>query len=142
MTKEITVTAIPESLEDVLAFVNTELSALNCTELVINQIDIALDELFGNIVRYAYEGQDGDVTAELEITYDPLSAVITLRDRGIPFDPLKAHEPDVKLKARERKIGGLGIFIVKKTMDEISYKYEDGQNIVRIRKILSNASEN
>ncbi len=137
MKNEITVTAIPESLEEVLEFVNTELMSINCPEMNMNQIDIALDELFGNIVRYGYEGQPGDVAISLEIIQDPLTAIITLRDSGIPFDPLAMPEPNVKLKAMERKPGGLGIIMVKRTMDDLGYEYRDGQNIIWFRKVLS-----
>lgn len=137
MKNEITVTAIPESLEEVLEFVNTELMSINCPEMNMNQIDIALDELFGNIVRYGYEGQPGDVAISLEIIQDPLTAIITLRDNGIPFDPLAMPEPNVKLKAMERKPGGLGIIMVKRTMDDLGYEYRDGQNIIWFRKVLS-----
>lgn len=60
--------------------------------------------------------------------------VITFIDHGIPYDPLRKNDPDITLTSEEREIGGLGIFMVKKTMDEITYEYRDGQNILRIRK--------
>ena len=140
-TREITVSSDVESLEQVLVFVNSVLLNLNCEEHVINQIDIALDELFANISGYAYEGKTGEVTIRMEIIHDPLSAVIEFRDGGMPFDPLKMPDPDVTLKAGERRIGGLGIFMVKSTMDDMSYEYKDGKNIVRIRKVLSVAED-
>lgn len=70
----------------------------------------------------------------VEVTEAPISVIITFIDRGIPYDPLKKDDPDITLSAEEREIGGLGIFMVKKTMDEITYEYKDGQNILRIRK--------
>ena len=69
-----------------------------------------------------------------ELYVTPISVIITFIDRGVPYDPLKKDDPDVTLSAEERAIGGLGIFMVKKTMDEITYEYRDGQNILRIRK--------
>ena len=67
---------------------------------------------------------------------EPLSVVITFIDQGIPSDPLKSEDPDTGLPAEERDLGGLGIFMVKKSMDEISYAYRDGKNILSIKKQL------
>ena len=60
--------------------------------------------------------------------------VITFIDNGIPYDPLAKVDPDVTLSLEERDVGGLGIYLVKKTMDDILYEYKDGQNILRIKK--------
>ena len=98
------------------------------------QIDIAIDELFGNIVHYAYNPEVGPVTVRVEVTEDPLAVSITFIDNGVPYDPLAKTDPDVTLSAEEREIGGLGIFMVKKSMDEISYEYRSGQNILTIKK--------
>ena len=98
------------------------------------QIDIAIDELFGNIAHYAYNPKTGPATVRVEVTSAPISVVITFIDHGIQYDPLKKNDPDITLTSDEREIGGLGIFMVKKTMDEITYEYRDGQNILRIRK--------
>lgn len=98
------------------------------------QIDIAIDELFGNIAHYAYNPEVGPATVRVEVVEEPLSVVITFIDNGVPYDPLKKDDPDITLSAEEREIGGLGIYMVKKTMDEISYEYNDGQNILKIRK--------
>ena len=73
-------------------------------------------------------------TVRVETEADPTTAVITFIDSGTPFDPLQKADPDVTLDAEEREIGGLGIFLVKKSMDEITYEYKDGHNILRIRK--------
>ena len=73
----------------------------------------------------------------VEVIEEPLSVVISFIDGGIPYDPLAKADPDTTLSADERAIGGLGIFMVKKTMDEIAYEYKDGQNILKIKKNLS-----
>jgi anti-sigma regulatory factor (Ser/Thr protein kinase) len=101
------------------------------------QIDIAIDELFSNIAHYAYNPETGDATVRVEVVEDPMAVVITFIDKGIPYDPLKKADPNTALSAEEREIGGLGIFMVKKTMDDITYEYKDGQNILKIKKKLS-----
>ena len=98
------------------------------------QIDIAIDELFGNIAHYAYNPEVGPVTVRVEVTGDPITVIITFIDHGIPYDPLKKEDPNITLSAEEREIGGLGIYIVKKSMDDITYEYKDGQNILKIKK--------
>jgi anti-sigma regulatory factor (Ser/Thr protein kinase) len=98
------------------------------------QIDIAIDELFGNIAHYAYNPEIGQATVRVEVTQDPLAVVITFIDNGVPYDPLAKTDPDTTLSAEEREIGGLGIYMVKKSMDEITYDYKDGQNILKIKK--------
>ena len=100
------------------------------------QIDIAVEELFVNIAHYAYGDGTGTVQIQIEITAAPLSAVITFSDSGVPYDPLKRTDPDVTLSAEERTVGGLGIYMVKKSMDSIDYEYKDGKNILRIKKEL------
>ncbi len=131
---ELTIPATVENIEKVTAFVNGKLEEIGCPVKAQMQIDIAIDELFGNIAHYAYHPKTGPATVRVEVTEAPISVIITFIDRGVPYDPLKKNDPDTTLSAEERAIGGLGIFLVKKTMDEISYEYRDGQNILRIRK--------
>lgn len=132
--KEMTIPATVENIEKVTEFVNSQLEEIDCPIKARMQIDIAIDELFGNIANYAYNPETGPATVRVEVTEAPISVVVTFIDHGIPYDPLKKDDPDVTLSAEERAIGGLGIFMVKKTMDEITYEYKDGQNILRIRK--------
>ena len=122
---ELTIPATVENIEKVTDFVNEKLEEIDCPMKAQMQIDVAIDELFGNIAHYAYNPETGPATVRV---------VITFIDHGIPYDPLKKDDPDITLSAEERGIGGLGIFMVKKTMDEITYEYKDGQNILRIRK--------
>lgn len=132
--KELTLPATIENIETVIDFVNGQLEEIKCPLKTQMQIDIAIDELFGNIAHYAYNPETGPATVRVEVTEDPIAVVITFIDRGVPYDPLKKEDPDITLSAEERAIGGLGIFMVKKTMDEISYEYKDGKNILRIKK--------
>ena len=134
--KELTIAAAVENIAAVTAFVDEQLEALDCPMKVQMQIDIAIDELFSNIAHYAYAPGAGDVTVRVEITEAPPAAVITFIDQGVPYNPLTAADPDTSLSADERAIGGLGIFMVKKSMDEITYKYENGSNILSIHKKL------
>lgn len=132
--KELSLDAVVENIDIVTDFVNEQLEQYNCPIKAQMQIDIAIDELFGNIAHYAYNPEVGQATVRVEVLEDPLSVVITFIDHGTPYDPLSAEEPDITLSAEERQIGGLGIYMVKKSMDEIAYEYKDGQNILRIKK--------
>ena len=132
--KELTIAATVENIEAVTEFVNEQLEALECPLKAQMQIDIAIDELFGNIAHYAYDPEVGEATVRVEVNPEPLAVIITFIDNGVPYDPLGAKEPDVTLSADDREIGCLGIYMVKKTMDEITYEYKDGQNILTIKK--------
>lgn len=133
---ELTIAAKVENIPAVTAFVDERLEALDCPVKAQMQIDIAIDELFGNIAHYAYQPGVGPATVRVEVVQDPLSVVITFIDQGVPYDPLAKADPDVTLSAEEREIGGLGIYMVKKTMDAITYEYKDGQNILTLKKRL------
>ena len=132
--KELTISATVENIEVVTDFVNEQLESFDCPMKAQMQIDIAIDELFGNIAHYAYNPEVGDATVRVEVKQHPLAVVITFIDKGVPYDPLKKADPNTNLSAEEREIGGLGIYMVKKRMDEISYEYKDGQNILTILK--------
>ena len=134
--KELTVEAKIENIEAVTDFVNKQLEALDCPIKAQMQIDIAIDELFGNIAHYAYNPEIGKATVRVEVIEDPLAVTITFIDNGVPYDPLAKADPDTTLSAEEREIGGLGIYMVKKSMDDITYEYKDGQNILAIKKNL------
>lgn len=132
--KELTIAAKVENIEVVTDFVNQQLEALDCSMKAQMQIDIAIDELFGNIAHYAYNPEIGQATVRVEVIENPLAVTITFIDNGTPYDPLAKADPDTTLSAEERDIGGLGIYMVKKSMDEIAYEYKDGQNILTIKK--------
>ncbi len=132
--KELEIDATVENIEKVTDFVNELLEQYDCPMKAQMQIDIAIDELFGNIAHYAYNPDVGPATVRVEVTDDPITVIITFIDHGVPYDPLKKADPDITLSAEERDIGGLGIYIVKKSMDDITYEYKDGQNILSIKK--------
>jgi len=134
--KELNVDALVENIPLVTDFVDRQLEELDCPIKAQTQIDIAIDEIMANIASYAYNPEVGPATVRVEVLNDPLAVSITFIDRGIPFDPLKKDDPDTTLALEDRGIGGLGIFMVKKTMDAISYEYKDGQNILMIKKTL------
>ena len=135
--KELTIEAKTSNIEAVTDFVNEQLEALDCPMKAQMQIDIAIDELFGNIAHYAYNPEVGYATVRVEVIEDPLAVVITFIDNGVPYDPLAKADPDTTLSAEEREIGGLGIYMVKKSMDDITYEYKAGQNILIIKKNLN-----
>lgn len=132
--KELNISATVENIAAVTAFVDEQLEELDCPVKTQLQVDVAIDELFGNIAHYAYNPEVGAATVRVEVTDDPLAVVITFIDNGVPYDPLAKADPDVTLSAEEREIGGLGIYMVKKSMDDVSYEYKNGQNILRIKK--------
>ena len=123
-----------EALSDVLGFVDQTLESCECPMKIQTAICVAIEEIFVNVARYAYKDSEGDMT--LGIGFDAERHEITFRmaDRGTPFNPLKKPDPDITLSAEEREIGGLGIFITKKTMDTVSYAYENGENILTMTK--------
>lgn len=132
--KELIVEATIENVSKVMEFVDEQLEQMDCPMKTQMQIDVAIEELFSNIAYYAYSPETGSAAVRVEAVKDPLAVVITFIDNGIQYDPLAREDPDITLSAEERGIGGLGIYMVKKTMDEVSYEYKDGQNILRIKK--------
>ncbi len=134
--KDITVDATVENLEVVQNFVSQELEEQGCSMKVMMQIEIAVEEIYVNIVHYAYNPEIGKATIRCEVTDNPMQVIIQFMDSGVPFDPLAKEDADITLSAEEREIGGLGIFMVKKSMDEVSYEYKEGKNVLTIRKVL------
>ena len=123
-----------EALSDVLGFVDQTLESYECPMKVQTAICVAIEEVFVNVAHYAYGEGEGDMT--LGIGFNAESREITFRmtDKGTPFDPLKKPDPDITLSAEDREIGGLGIFITKKTMDTVEYAYENSENILTMIK--------
>ena len=131
---ELKITAARENAEQVMAFVDEQLEAHDCPPKAQTQLDIAVDELFTNIASYAYGMETGEVV--IEVHFPDGFAEITFRDWGTPYNPLERPDPDVTLPVEKREIGGLGIYMVKKSMDAVSYRYEGGQNILTVRRKL------
>lgn len=132
--KEITVKALNSNVDKVVDFVNLQLESFECNVKAQLQIDVAIDELFSNIANYAYEDIEGDATISVDFDSDTRIVSIMFTDSGIPYNPLDKDDPDVTLSAEEREIGGLGIFLVKKSMDTMEYEYKDNKNILTITK--------
>lgn len=128
--------AAPENLDALQGFIEERLEAAGVPMKARMQLAIAIEEVFVNIAYYAYAPGTGEAAVRVEISDDPAAVTISFSDRGRPYDPLAKTDPDVTLGADEREIGGLGIFMTKKLMDEMSYEYRDEQNILTLRKRL------
>ena len=133
---ELEVVAEVGNLEAVQSFIDERLDAAGCPAKAKMQIGVAAEEIFVNIASYAYTQEHGKATVRVEISGEPVTLTITFMDHGRPFDPLARDDPDVTLPAEQRRIGGLGIFITRKTMDDVNYEYRDGQNILQLKKQL------
>ena len=99
-------------------------------------ICVAIEEVFVNVAHYAYGEGEGDMTLGIGFNEENRAITFRMTDKGIPFDPLQKPDPDITLSAEDRDIGGLGIFITKKTMDSVVYAYENGENILTMTKKL------
>ncbi len=131
---ELRIEASVPNLDQVLAFVDEKLEAGGCPMRTVMQINVAVEEIFVNISSYAYAPGSGEAVIGVSCDGEKREATVELRDSGVPFDPLAKPDPDVTLSAEEREIGGLGIFMVKKSMDSVEYAYRDGQNTLRLTK--------
>ena len=134
--KELTVQATLENIPLVTAAMDEFLEALECPLKAQMQLDVAVDELFGNIAQYAYPDGTGSVTVRFDHDEAARMVSVTFVDSGVPFDPLAKEDPDVTLPSEQRKVGGLGVFLVKQNMDDIQYEYLNGSNILTLKKEL------
>ena len=134
--KEITVDAMIENMNTVTAFVDDFLDQIACPMKSRIQINIVIDEIFGNICHYAYKDSVGAVTVRVESGNTPKAVFLTFTDNGIPYNPLDTEDPDITSSSEERKIGRLGIYLVKKNMDEMKYEYVNQQNRLWMEKRL------
>lgn len=132
----LTVEANIENIETVTDFVNDQLKLMGCSKRAMRQIDVALDELFSNVCNYAYGSETGHATIKVKELPESNSVQITLEDTGIPFDPLSHDDPDVSKRLEDRAIGGLGILMVKRTMNKVHYEYSKGVNTLTVVKTL------
>ena len=133
---ELDIEASVNNLQKVIGFINSRLEKVDCPAKKLMQIDLAVEEIFVNIANYAYAPDVGKVSVSVKLSGEPSAAEITFADRGVPYNPLEKEDPDITLSADERQIGGVGIFMTKKIMDEIFYEHRDGQNILILRKRL------
>ncbi len=138
-TYELLLPAEDEKLDELLSFLEEKLAEAGCPPAVLMKINISAEEIFINIAHYAYGPEGGSAALRLEISDDPPAAALTFSDCGTPYDPLSRKDPDLTLPAEERQIGGLGVYMVKKQMDEVSYEYKDGQNVLWMKKAFAPA---
>ena len=138
---EMEIEAVTENLPNVLAFVDDRLERVDCPIRTQMQINVAVEEIFVNIANYAYAPDKGHATVRVEVSNEPVAVTITFVDHGVPYDPLAKRDPDVTLPAEQREVGGLGIFMTKKIMDDVAYEYKNGSNILKLVKHLTEKDE-
>ncbi|MDD3214335.1 MAG: ATP-binding protein [Eubacteriales bacterium] len=134
--KQITVPAKLEKLSAVRAFVEDALTKTESSAKARMQLSLAAEEAFVNIARYAYGKESGNVSISIAITGVPPQATLVFSDRGIPHNPLRKPDPDTSLPAEHRAVGGLGIYMMKQSVDDAQYCYQDGQNRLTLVKKL------
>ena len=120
--KELIIEAKTQNLEKVMAFVDEALEECGSSMKARLQMEVAVEEIFVNIASYAYQPETGNAVIRLETFDDPTSVSVTFKDAGTPYDPLMKEDPDITLPAEARKIGGLGIFMTKNSVDDIHYE--------------------
>jgi anti-sigma regulatory factor (Ser/Thr protein kinase) len=130
--KRLTVPAKVDMLYDVFVFVRKTIEHVEMDVLTQNNIKVAVEEIFVNIASYAYMADEGSITIAVSVENDRF--IVEFTDNGTPYNPLSKSDPDIMLSADEREIGGLGIFMVKEFMDDIRYRYENGKNILTLKK--------
>lgn len=133
---ELETDASTERLADVQQFISEKLERADCPMKVCMQIEVAVEEIFVNIASYAYAPLSGKAKVRVELSDNPSSVSITFIDHGVPYNPLAKVDPDVHAEASDRPIGGLGIYMTKKMMDDVTYEYKDGENILTLKKNL------
>lgn len=134
--RELTLPATVENIETVTDFVNEHLDEAGCPMKVQMQIAVVIDEVFSNIAYYAYGTESGDATVNVDLDEESHKIMLSFADRGVKYNPLAKDDPDITLSAEDRQIGGMGIFMVKKLMDEVTYEHRDGQNVLTMWKNL------
>ena len=132
--KELSIDAKKENLDTVMDFICSVLEEGGCPIKLQTSICLSVEELFVNVAHYAYQKEAGKVTIRIEVNY---KITIEFEDEGIPFNPLEKEDPDINAAAKDREIGGMGIFMVKQIMDSVEYKRESGKNIVVMSKAVS-----
>ena len=131
--KKLVLSAQLPSLETLITFVLDEARTQGMDAKKLNHLRLAAEELLVNIIRYAYPEQTGDI----EVTVTPLAEggiEVEIMDSGKPFDPLSLPEPDIQTPLEQRKIGGLGIFLVRRLMDSVRYERRGNQNVITFSK--------
>lgn len=126
-------------LDDVNEFVNGVIAPYDCSIDIQFQIEVALEEIYSNIAYYAYPNDIGPTTIYCKVEEQegkPSLLIVDIIDKGVPYNPLEQDDPDITLSCEEREVGGLGIYLVKNSMDFVSYRHEEDANIFTIKKYL------
>ncbi|MBQ9041657.1 MAG: ATP-binding protein [Eggerthellaceae bacterium] len=134
--KSITVSANDKDPTPIDEFVEEQLAQYDCSPKTMYQIQVAIEEILVNIVSYAQLSADDGIEIRCEVLDNPLRVVLQFLDNGVPFDPLAKEDPDISPEVLGERVGGLGIFMVKQMMDDVSYAYEGGKNTLTIQKHL------
>lgn len=137
MKEELIIEAVVDNLEAVNLFVHKFIEQFEVSKRTLMQLDLIVEEIFVNIASYAYSPNTGSVKILIEAKEEPLTVSLTFIDSGVPYNPLKKSDPDINLSVNDRQIGGLGIFITKNLVDDISYKFVDGQNVLQLTKSIN-----
>ncbi len=130
---KLTLPAVLKNLDPLMAFITDAAKNRGFDEKKLFHIKLAAEEILVNVINYAYRGEPGDIEVRVDFREDE-SLVVEIVDRGIAFDPLSLPEPDINAPMEKRRIGGLGIFLVRKLMDEVSYRREEERNILTFIK--------
>ena len=128
--------AVPENFAAAQEQVRAFLEPFSCSMRTLLELDMLVEEIFINIASYAYPDKKGTAAIDLALNERKDTLTITFRDSGIPYNPLEKPSPDISSPASARKIGGLGIFLVQKYSDQLSYSYEDGENRLSLQKTI------
>ena len=136
MKEELVIEAVVDNLDDVNLFVHKSIEQFEVSKRTLMQLDLVVEEIFVNIANYAYSPNTGLVKILLQTDIEPLSISLTFIDSGVPYNPLEKSDPDVNISADDRQIGGLGIFLTKNLVDDITYQFVDGQNVLQLTKSL------
>ena len=137
MMRTLEIDAITENLDEVIGFIDSVLEENDCPMKIQLQIELTVEEVFINIASYAYAPQIGTAKISVDVDGDKADVTMVFEDSGVPYDPLAKEDPDITLPASERGIGGLGIFLVKKNMNDVKYEYKDGKNVLTLTKSLN-----
>ena len=137
MKEELIIEAVVDNLEAVNLFVHKFIEQFEVSKSTLMQLDLIVEEIFVNIASYAYSPNTGSVKILIEAKEEPHTVSLTFIDSGVPYNPLEKSDPDINLSVDDRQIGGLGIFLTKNLVDDISYKFVDGQNILQLTKSLN-----
>lgn len=131
-------------LDDVNEFMHGVIAPYDCPIDIQFQIEVALEEIYSNIAYYAYPNSIGPTTINCNVEEQegrPPLLIVDILDKGVPYNPLEQEDPDISLDCDEREIGGLGIYLVKNSMDFVSYRHEEGANIFTIKKYLEHEAK-